>query len=134
MEISKAPYSALIIEDSTHVRILLSKLLQRQGFAKIDMAVNGVEGLEHFKAAKPDIVFLDVIMPEMDGLTALREIKKLSPSTIVVITTSLSEKEKVLKFKEAGADHYLLKPFEEKKFIEILRKAITIIEQRKKKV
>lgn len=134
MEGSTLPYSALIIDDSAHMRILLSKLLQRNGFTSIDLAVNGADGLQHFKALNPAVVFLDAVMPEMDGLTALREIKKLAAQTIVVMTTSLSEKEMVLKFKEAGADYYLLKPFEDKKLVDTLQKIIAILDQRAKKV
>lgn len=133
MEAHSLPYSALIIDDSAHIRILLLKLLQRNGFSSVDVAVNGVDGLEHYKAAKPDVIFLDAVMPEMDGLTALQEIKKLDPTAIVVMTTSLSEKEKVLKFKEAGADFYLLKPFEDDKITETVQKAVAILDQRTKK-
>jgi two-component system chemotaxis response regulator CheY len=134
MEGSSLPYSALIIDDSAHMRILLSKLLQRNGFTRVDLAVDGADGLQHFKAVNPDVVFLDAVMPEMDGLAALGEIKKLAPQTIVVMTTSLSEREKVLKFKEAGADYYLLKPFEDKKLVDTLQKVIAILDQRAKKV
>jgi two-component system chemotaxis response regulator CheY len=134
MEGSTLPYSALIIDDSAHMRILLSKLLQRNGFTNVDVAVNGAEGVQHFKAQNPDVVFLDAVMPEMDGLTALQEIKKLEAQTIVVITTSLSEREKVLQFKEAGADYYLLKPFEDKKLVDTLQKIVAILDQRAKKV
>jgi two-component system chemotaxis response regulator CheY len=134
MEVLRLPYSALVIDDSAHMRILLSKLLQRNGFTNVDLAVNGADGIQHFKSLNPDVVFLDAIMPEMDGLTALQEIKKLSAQTIVVMTTSLSEKEKVLKFKEAGADYYLLKPFEDNKLVDTLQKIIAILDQRAKKV
>jgi two-component system chemotaxis response regulator CheY len=116
------------------MRILLSKLLQRNGFTNVDLAVNGADGLQHFNSLNPDVVFLDAIMPEMDGLTALQEIKKLSVQTIVVMTTSLSEREKVLKFKEAGADYYLLKPFEDTKLVDTLQKIIATLDQRVKKV
>ncbi len=134
MEGSTLPYSALIIDDSPHMRMLLSKLLQRNGFTNVDLAVNGADGLQHFKALSPDVIFLDAIMPEMDGLTALQEIKKLKAQTIVVMTTSLSEREMVLKFKEAGADYYLLKPFEDKKLVDTLQKIVAILDQRAKKV
>ena len=112
MKAPPLPYSVLVVDDSAHSRILLLRLLQRSGITQVDLAVNGAEGLQHFKSLKPDMVFLDAIMPEMDGLTALREIKQLDPESIVVMTTSLSEKEKVMQFKEAGANYYLLKPFE----------------------
>ncbi|MGA7160948.1 MAG: response regulator [Bacteroidota bacterium] len=127
------PHSILIVDDSPHSRILLLKLLQRNGLSQVELAVNGAEGLQRFKSSKPEIVFLDAIMPEVDGLTVLREIKKIEPSTIVVMTTSLSEKEKVLQFKDAGANYYLLKPFEDQKFDEILAKVLALLAQRVKK-
>ena len=127
------PCSILVVDDSPHSRILLLKLLQRNGLSQVELAVNGAEGLQRFKSSKPDIVFLDAIMPEVDGLTVLREIKKIAPNTIVVMTTSLSEKEKVLQFKDAGANYYLLKPFEDKKFDETLAKVLALLAQRAKK-
>ena len=132
MQEPSVPFSALVVDDSPHIRMLLTKLLQRSGFTQIDIAVNGVEGLEHFQKTKADVVFLDAIMPEMDGLVVLREIKSLASKTVVVMTTSISEKEKVLQFKESGADYYLLKPFEDGKFIETLQKVITLLQQRHK--
>ncbi len=133
MDPSSQRYSALIIDDSPHMRILMSKLLLRSGFTLVDVAVNGADGLQHFTASNPDIVFLDAVMPEIDGLDVLRKIKSLKPDTIVAMTTSLSEKEKVLRFKEAGADYYLLKPFEEGKFMETLQKMVAILDRRSKK-
>ena len=132
----KAPplaYSALVVDDSPHSRILLLRLLQRSGLSQVELAVNGAEGIQRYKASKPDMVFLDAIMPEMDGLTALREIKNINPEAIVVMTTSLSEKEKVLQFKDAGANYYLLKPFENEKFDQTLLKILAHLAQRVKK-
>ncbi len=132
----KAPplaYSALVVDDSPHSRILLLRLLQRSGITQVELAVNGAEGIQRYKASKPDMVFLDAIMPEMDGLAALREIKSIDSEALVVMTTSLSEKEKVLEFKEAGANYYLLKPFENQKFDQTLLKVLTLLAQRLKK-
>ena len=133
MKVRPFPYSALVVDDSPHMRILLMRMLQKNGISSIESAVNGAEGVERYKSSKPDVVFLDAIMPEKDGLTALREIKGLDPAAIVIMTTSLSEREKVLQFKDAGANYYLLKPFEEEKFIDTLGKVIAILAQRGKK-
>ena len=131
----KAPplaYSALVVDDSPHSRILLLRLLQRSGISQVELAVNGAEGIQRYKASKPDMVFLDAIMPEMDGLAALREIKSIDQNALVVMTTSLSEKEKVMQFKEAGANYYLLKPFENEKFDQTLLKVLALLALRAK--
>ncbi|TAK61908.1 MAG: response regulator [Bacteroidetes bacterium] len=124
-------YRVLLIDDSQNIRVLVKKLLSNYGFQNIEMAENGLIGLQKIQSFSPDIIFLDGIMPEMDGLTVLREVKTHHRETVVIITTSLSSKEMVLQFKESGADFYLLKPFEEKKFSEVIEKAVTLVEQRK---
>lgn len=125
-------YRALAIDDSPHVRILMSKLLKRFGFDAVETAENGKIGLEKFETFKPDAIFLDGIMPEMDGLAVLRELKARSVSTIVVITSSLSERDKVLQYKESGADYYLMKPFEEAKLQEMVQKVLNLLDNRRK--
>ena len=126
------PFRVLAIDDSPHFRILITKLLKRFGFESVETGENGRIGLEKFDTFKPDVVFLDGIMPEMDGLTVLRTIKGRNAATIVVVTSSLSERDKVLQFKESGADLYLMKPFEEAKFQEVAQKVVTILESRLK--
>ncbi len=125
-------YRVLAIDDSPHFRILITKLLKRFGFETVETGENGRIGLQKFDTFNPHVVFLDGIMPEMDGLTVLRSIKGKSPATIVVVTSSLSERDKVLQFKESGADLYLMKPFEEAKFQEVAQKVVTILEGRSK--
>lgn len=125
-------YRALAIDDSPHVRILMSKLLKRFGFETVETAENGKTGLEKFESFKPDAIFLDGIMPEMDGLSVLRALRARSTQVIVVIISSLSERDKVLQFKESGADYYLMKPFEETKLQETVQKVLNILANRKK--
>jgi two-component system, chemotaxis family, chemotaxis protein CheY len=126
------PYRVLAIDDSPHIRILMTKLLKRFGFESVETAENGMVGLEKFHSFKPHAVFLDGIMPEMDGLTVLRSIKGIDQRAIVVITSSLSERDKVLQFKESGADFYLMKPFEEAKLQEVAQKVVNLLDSRLK--
>jgi CheY-like chemotaxis protein len=133
LKMDNSKISALIIDDSPHIRILVSRYLKTLGFEKIETAVNGTLGLAKAWSVKPDIIFLDGVMPEMDGLTALGKIKKIHADSIVVMITSISSKEAILKFKETGADYYLLKPFTEEKFAETVNHALNLIEERKAK-
>jgi two-component system chemotaxis response regulator CheY len=120
--------SALIIDDSAEVRIILTRYLKNLGFHPIDTADDGRSGVAKAKSMRPHVVVLDGMMPKLDGLRALPEIKKENPNTVVVICSSMSDKEKVLQFKNAGADFYILKPFDREKFDEVMRQAIEIIE------
>ncbi len=121
---SLAEIKILITDDSVHLRGLISAYLHKMGFTKILMATNGKEGIEQYTASHPDLVLLDYVMPEMNGIATLQEIRKLDPNATVLMITSISTKEKVLELKEAGAFSYLLKPFEEAKFQDIIMKAV----------
>lgn len=125
-------YSVLVIDDSAEIRIILTRFLKTFGFEKVDAAENGRIGVDKSRLLKPDIIFLDGVMPEMDGITALPQIKKESPNSIVIVSSSLTEKARILQFKEAGADFYLLKPYEREKFEDVVRTAIAFLEDRQR--
>ena len=131
-ELNVMAFPILIVDDSAHNRILLAKQLTRLGYSSIESAENGKLGLSAYQSLHPGIIFLDGIMPEMDGLEVLREIRKVDQSVVVVITSSMTEREKILQFKEAGADFYLVKPFETEKFEEVLKKAVDLMAVRSK--
>jgi CheY-like chemotaxis protein len=124
-------YRVLVVDDSDHVRILVSKRLKQREFSQIETAPNGRVALEKVKTFRPDIIFLDAIMPEMGGLEVLQSVKKDSPGIIVVMMSSISAREEILQFKEAGADSYILKPFENDKFDEVLNKILTLLNGKK---
>ncbi len=124
-------YRVLVVDDSDHVRILVSKRLKQRDFLEVDVAANGKVALEKVKTFRPDIIFLDAVMPEMGGLEVLQSVKKDSPGIIVVMMSSISAREEILQFKEAGADSYLLKPFEDQTFDEALEKVLTLLKARK---
>ncbi|MGD0338232.1 MAG: response regulator [Bacteroidota bacterium] len=125
-------YTFLVIDDSPHLRALISTYIRKAGFTKILTAASGMEGVEQYKLSQPDIVFLDVVMPEVDGVTTLQEIRSYDANATVVMTTSVSSRETVLQLKEAGAYSYLLKPFEEAKFRETLQRTVAYVNELKK--
>ena len=129
---SREEYTFLVIDDSPHLRALISTYIRKAGYTKILNAASGLEGVEQYKLSRPDIVFLDVVMPEVDGVTTLREIRSFDSNATVVMTTSISSREIVLQLKEAGAYSYLLKPFEEAKFRDILQRTVSYVSELKK--
>jgi YesN/AraC family two-component response regulator len=120
----KHPHRVLIIDDSSFIRMSATRTLKEMEFEHIETADNGQIGLEKFRLFIPHIVILDGIMPEVDGLTVLKTMKKEKPETYIIMSSSLSIREKIIEFKTAGADQYLLKPYGSEKFIEALHKAI----------
>ena len=125
-------YTILVVDDSAQYRTIISKYLKNMGLIKIETAEDGNVGIEKANSIKPHIIYLDGIMPGMDGITALRIIKKECPDSIVIISSSLSEQSKVKQFKDEGASYYLLKPYEREKFEEVTKKALALLEQRQR--
>ena len=125
----KAPHTALVVDDSPFIRMSATKLLKELGLADVHSADNGRTGLEQFRLLHPDIVILDGVMPETDGLEVLKEIKKERPKTVVIVSSSLSVREKILEFKAAGADHYLLKPYPPERFKSLVQGALSVLEE-----
>ena len=112
---------ALIVDDSAYNRTLLTAILRKKGLT-IETSDNGDDAVSKFSTMQPDIVFLDYIMPKKSGVEALSEMKKLNPNFIGIMLTSISATEDVQAAKNAGANGYILKPYEAEKIYEVLRK------------
>jgi CheY-like chemotaxis protein len=95
-------YRVLVVDDSDHVRILVSKLLKTRGFQFVEMAANGKLGLEKVRTFRPQLIFLDAIMPEVNGLAVLREVKKEYPGIIALMNILL--KNLICPIEERGAE------------------------------
>jgi two-component system chemotaxis response regulator CheY len=121
---SKNDVTFLVIDDSEQHRDVLSYMLRKEGFFKVHAAENGPKGIELFKTVKPDIVFLDIMMPGMDGIETLRELKKIDSTATIVILTALSKEETALAAKESGARLYVLKPFNKEKIVDAINKIL----------
>jgi two-component system chemotaxis response regulator CheY len=89
----------------------------------IGTAENGIEAVEQYDYHKPDLVTMDIMMPEMNGIKALRVIKEISPSAVIIMLTSVSQKEKMRKAARHGADGYITKPFDSKELIDEIEAA-----------
>jgi len=104
------PYRILVVDDSTVMRKIITQILRSEAFDVVGEASNGEEGVQMFKELKPDLVTMDVNMPIMDGLAALRKILELDPAARVVMLTSESEQKMVLEAVQSGAKNYVVKP------------------------
>ncbi|MFW6321012.1 MAG: response regulator [Halohasta sp.] len=109
-------FRTLVVDDSSFQRTVVSDILDDR-FEIVDTAENGQEAVEKFESLDPDVITLDIVMPEMNGIDALREIKSRSPETIVVMCTSVEQEEKMRAAAKAGADGYVTKPVSETKLL-----------------
>ena len=107
--------SVLIVEDDGNIRELLQLYLEKDGYA-VTTAADGGEGLEKFRAIKPDLVLLDVMMPVMDGWAVCKAIRAEGDTPVIMLTAKGETDDKVMGLK-AGADDYMTKPFEMKELL-----------------
>jgi two-component system, chemotaxis family, chemotaxis protein CheY len=114
----------LVVDDAAFMRKMVSDALVRGGHEVAGEAGNGVEAVARFQEIKPDLVTLDITMPEKDGLAALAEIVAADPSARVVMCSALGQESKVLEAIKLGAKDFVVKPFQPARVIEAVDKAL----------
>ena len=117
---------AIIVDDSKTIRALLAAIIPKSGIQVIGEATNGLQAVEMVKELHPDVVFLDVVMPVMGGIEALKQIRNLSPSTKIVMITATSSRELVMEAVKAGASGFIVKPLIAEKVGEALAKMFRV--------
>ena len=120
----------LIVDDAEFLRVRISKMLVGEGF-EVSEAENGLKAIESYKTKKPDMVLMDVTMPEMDGLTALKELRKIDPNAKVVMLTALGQESVVLEAVKSGAKDFIVKPFDRDRVMSAINKLLGIGNQLK---
>jgi two-component system chemotaxis response regulator CheY len=116
----------LIVEDAAYMREMLVEMLELEAekYEVVGFAVNGREAIEKYKELKPDIVTMDLVMEVMDGIQAIREIKKYDPNALIIAITALGTPEQKNAALDAGAEEYLWKPFTVKNLSDVLEKLV----------
>ncbi len=113
----------LIVDDAEFLRVRISKMLSGDGFDVIQ-AENGARAVEMYKENSPDLVLMDITMPEMDGLTALKHIRGYDATAKVIMLTALGQESVVLEAIKSGARDFIVKPFEHERVINAIRKLV----------
>ncbi len=114
----------MIVDDSVIMRKAIEKYCKTFNFDFVGAAGNGIDALKLFNEHLPDIVTMDITMPEMDGIACLEEVLKIKPETKVIIITALKDKETGLKALRIGAKGYLTKPFSEAQIQEEIKSVL----------
>ena len=114
----------LICDDAAFMRMMLKDILVKEGYEVVGEAVNGADGVEKYNSLKPDLVTMDITMPDMDGITALKNIKQCDPSAKVIMCSAMGQQAMVVESIQAGARDFIVKPFAADRILEAVRKAI----------
>ena len=114
----------LIVDDAEFLRVRISKMLLGDGFDVVE-AANGAQAVTMYQQEKPDLVLMDVTMPEMDGLAALKEIRQIDTRAKVIMLTALGQESIVLDAIKSGARDFVVKPFERERVITAIHKLLS---------
>lgn len=110
----------MIVDDASFMRLSIRRMLEKYDFDVIAEAVDGNDAVEKYKTNRPDLVTMDVTMPNMSGIDALKEIKKMDPHAKVVMVTAMGQEALIREAVMSGATSFIVKPFKEEKLIEVL--------------
>ena len=114
----------LVVDDAPIIRLMLKDILEYNGYEVVCECCDGQEAVDQFKALKPDLVTLDIVMPEKDGIAALEEILAIDEDARVVMVTAVDQRESLMRAIRAGATDYIVKPFENERVISAVQKAL----------
>ena len=114
----------LICDDAAFMRMSLNKILTSGGHEVVGEAGNGKEGVKKYKELSPDVVLMDITMPELDGLEATKLIVESDPNAKVIMVSAMGQQDKVFGAFEAGAKDFVVKPFEPDKIISCIEKYV----------
>jgi two-component system chemotaxis response regulator CheY len=114
----------LVVDDAAFIRMRCSKLLVDSGYDVVE-AENGLQAVQKYREVRPAGVLLDITMPEMDGLTALKEIKKIDPNARVAMVTAIGQQAMVIEALKSGAKDFVLKPFQAERVLAAVKKLLS---------
>ncbi|MDO4513885.1 MAG: response regulator [Lachnospiraceae bacterium] len=114
----------LVCDDAAFMRMMIKDILTKNGYTVAGEAENGVKAVEKYNELKPDLVLMDITMPEMDGIQALKKIKEGAPNAVVIMCSAMGQQAMVIESIQAGAKDFIVKPFQAERVLEAVKKVI----------
>jgi two-component system chemotaxis response regulator CheY len=118
--------NVLIVDDLTFIKIVLRDIIEKSGFRVVGEASNGEQAIVLYQDLRPDVVLMDITMPGMDGLTALKKIREIDPAARVIICSALGQQRLIVQAIQLGAKDFIVKPFQPERVVSALKKALDI--------
>ncbi|ADC48094.1 chemotaxis response protein [Alkalihalophilus pseudofirmus OF4] len=117
-------HKVLIVDDAAFMRMMIKDILTKNGFDVVGEANDGAQAVEKYEELSPDLVTMDITMPEMDGITSLKEIKKIDPNAKVIMCSAMGQQAMVIDAIQAGAKDFIVKPFQADRVLEAIKKTL----------
>ncbi|MDQ1912057.1 response regulator [Paenibacillus sp. GD4] len=116
--------NVMIIEDSSFMRLILKDIIAKAGHRLVGEAENGLTGVQKYRECQPDLVILNIVMPEMNGIEALRHIREINPRARVIICSAMGNQYSVIEAIKAGAMDFVVKPFDAPRMISAMDRVL----------
>ena len=117
-------HNVLVCDDAVFMRTMVSDILQQAGYEVVGEAGTGAQAVEKYKDLKPDLVTMDIVMPDMGGIDAVREICKHDPNAKILMCSAMGQQALVVEAIQAGAKDFVVKPFQPSRVLEAVRRVI----------
>ena len=114
----------LIVDDAAFMRMMIKDILSKNGYTVAGEAENGVKAIEKYNELKPDLVLMDITMPDKDGIQALKDIKAADPNAKIIMCSAMGQQAMVIESIQAGAKDFIVKPFQADRVIEAVKKVV----------
>ena len=114
----------LICDDAAFMRMMIKDILTKNGYTVAGEAENGAKAVEKYTELKPVLVLMDITMPEMDGIQALKKIRELDPKASVIMCSAMGQQAMVIESIQSGAKDFIVKPFQADRVLEAVRKVV----------
>ena len=114
----------LICDDAAFMRMMIKDILSKNGYNVVGEAENGAIAVEKYTETTPDLVLMDITMPEMDGIQALKKIKEKDPNASVIMCSAMGQQAMVIESIQAGAKDFIVKPFQADRVLEAVKKVV----------
>ena len=116
--------SVLICDDAAFMRVMIKDILTKNGYEVAGEAENGAKAVEKYNETKPDLVMMDITMPEMDGIQALKKIKETDASANIIMCSAMGQQAMVIEAIQSGAKDFIVKPFQAERVLEAVKKVV----------
>ncbi|MEW5917879.1 MAG: response regulator [Gemmatimonadota bacterium] len=117
--------SVLICDDAIFMRTMLADILQQAGFEIVGEAETGAQAVARYRELRPDLVTMDIVMPDMGGIDAVREITKLDPAARILMCSAMGQQALVIEAIQAGAKDFVVKPFQPSRVLEAIQRVLS---------
>ncbi len=117
-------HSVLVCDDAIFMRTMISDILSQAGYEVVGEAETGMQAVERFKELNPDLVTMDIVMPGMGGIDAVREIVKIAPSAKILMCSAMGQQALVIEAIQAGAKDFVVKPFQPSRVLEAVQRVL----------